>query len=302
MLWQRLDFIANDRQVPTTSVVGILAQTQESFCHTGFITEQLTLGWKTCSLLSVNLQASVLINNEDKFIGNVTGLRRLTDWIQWVPVWLSDTASVSHLQAGWTQAEGADCVKYGLLCGGTMKSGETFSGQYFWAEVNLSGALLTQDLQYLQGLHPSLALESIWGWFITSRVTVKIRELSLDCSTNPVLGVNRNGLNAMQLAATAVQWGAIVCSSNLGYLCLHRALCRSSPAHSCGMSMGCSAPSFYSVFQTATVILSQNRSIVAITPALWKGLFRFFWKAGHTSHHLNFLCVFSFPNKGPATQ
>lgn len=180
MLWQRLDFIANDRQVPTTSVVGILAQTKESFCHTGFITEQLTLGWKTCSLLSVNLQASVLINDEDKFIGNV-------DWPQKAH-WL-DPMSVSHLQAGWTQAEGADCVKYGLLCGGTMKSGETFSGQCFWAEVNLSGALLTQDLQYLQGLHPSLALESIWGWFITSGVTVEIRELSLDCSTNPVLGV-----------------------------------------------------------------------------------------------------------------
>lgn len=64
------------------SVVGILAQTQESFCHTGFITEQVILGWKTCSLLSVNLQASVLINNEGKLTGNVTGLRRLTDWIQ----------------------------------------------------------------------------------------------------------------------------------------------------------------------------------------------------------------------------
>lgn len=35
------------RQAATLSVVGILAQTQESFCHTGFITEQVPLGWTT---------------------------------------------------------------------------------------------------------------------------------------------------------------------------------------------------------------------------------------------------------------
>lgn len=79
----------------------------------------------------------------------------------------------------------------------------------------------------------------------------------------------------MQLAATAVQRGAIVCSSNLGYFCSHRVPCCSSLACSCGMSMRCSALNSYKVFQPAMMILSQNRSIVEITSALWKGLFSF---------------------------
>lgn len=75
----------------------------------------------------------------------------------------------------------------------------------------------------------------------------------------------------MQLAAAAAQWGAVVCSSNLGCFCLWRVPCCSSLAYSCEMSVGCSALSSYRVFQPAMVMLSQNRSIVGITPALWKG-------------------------------
>lgn len=89
------------RQVPALSVVGVLAQTQESFCHTRFITEQIPLGWRTYLLLSVNLQASVLTNNEDSLTGNVTGLRRFTDYVKWGLVQLSDMAGASHLQVGW---------------------------------------------------------------------------------------------------------------------------------------------------------------------------------------------------------
>lgn len=45
-------------------------------------------------------------------------------------------------------------MEYGLWCDRTIKSGETFSGQCFWVEVNLSGALLTWDLQLPAGIMP----------------------------------------------------------------------------------------------------------------------------------------------------
>lgn len=56
------------RQIPTLSVGNILAQTQESFPHTGLITEQVPLGCRTYSLFPVNLQASVLTNNEGNLL------------------------------------------------------------------------------------------------------------------------------------------------------------------------------------------------------------------------------------------